>query len=272
MLRTGLEGLIGLAARSWGDGKSIPVERQARTNRLPFLAAAINAEHRAAFGAAEKALEHAAECGRHLIEAKALVPHGDWLPWLKANTEVVPRQSQKYMRLANHWEQVSAKSELGGSHLALNDALQLIADPKPKPQPKRRCISAAEIGEVTLIYRGWIPDFTPKGGGGPWPADIAAFYAECAKIGPPFEVLTWQRKAAKFHWSGWLPEEESEGEDRNDDEDLDADLDQALADEELLIEERLAEKRERRAEGERLRATLPNGTKKHCPHCGGVLP
>ena len=193
------------------DGKSIPVERQARTNRLPFLAAAINAEHRAAFGAAEKALEHAAGCGRHLIEAKALVPHGDWLPWLKANTEVVPRQSQKYMRLANHWEQVSAKSELGGSHLALNDALQLIADPKPKPQPKRRCISAAEIGEVTLIHRGWIPDFTPKGGGGPWPSDIAAFYAECAKIGPPFEVLTWQRKAAKFHWSGWLPEEESEG-------------------------------------------------------------
>ena len=63
--------------------------------------------------------------------------------------------------------------------------LQLIADPKPKPQPKRRCISAAEVGEVTLIHRGWIPNFTPKGGGGPWPSDIAAFYAEHAKIGPP---------------------------------------------------------------------------------------
>ena len=35
-----------------------------------------------------------------LIEAKALLPHGDWIPWLEANTEVIPRQSQKYMRLA----------------------------------------------------------------------------------------------------------------------------------------------------------------------------
>ena len=64
-------------------------------NRLSLLAAAINAEHRAAFGAAAKAIEHAAECGRHLIEAKALLPHGDWLPWLEANTEVGPAPVSK---------------------------------------------------------------------------------------------------------------------------------------------------------------------------------
>ena len=75
-----------------------------QTNLLAFLAAEINAEYRAAHGAAEKALHHAAECGRRLIEAKALVPHGEWLAWLEANTEVVPRQSQKYMRLAEGWE------------------------------------------------------------------------------------------------------------------------------------------------------------------------
>ena len=38
------------------------------------------------------------------------------------------------------------------------------------------------------------------------------------------------------------------------------------------FEEQCLEERQRRAEGERIRATLPNGTKKHCPHCGGVLP
>ena len=56
--------------------------------------------------------EHAAECGRRLIEAKALLPHGEWLPWLEANTEVIPRQSQKYMRLADNWEEI--KSEPAG--------------------------------------------------------------------------------------------------------------------------------------------------------------
>ena len=173
------------------------------------------------------------------------------------------------MRLASNWEAIS-KSVPGGTHLSINTALALIADPRPKPQPKQRCISAAEIGEATLIHRGWIPNFTPKGGGGPWPSDIAEFYAEHAKIGPPLEVLTWQKKAAQFHWSGWLPKEE-EGL-CSDDEYLEGDLDQALADEELLVEERVAEERERRAEGERIRATLPNGTKKRCPHCRGVLP
>jgi hypothetical protein len=99
----------------------------ANSNRLPILAIEINAEHRAAYGAAEKALEHAAECGRLLIEAKALLPHGEWLPWLEANTEVVPRQSQKYMRLAANWEQIESEP---GSHLSINDALAAISDRK----------------------------------------------------------------------------------------------------------------------------------------------
>jgi hypothetical protein len=65
---------------------------------LPELAQAIDREHQAAIGAARTALEHAAECGRLLLEAKASVPHGDWLPWLEANTSVSARQSQRYMR------------------------------------------------------------------------------------------------------------------------------------------------------------------------------
>jgi hypothetical protein len=100
----------------------------ADSNRLPILAAEINAEHRAAHGAAEKALEHAAECGRRLIEAKALLPHGAWLPWLEANTEVVARQSQKYMRLAEGWEEIEKRTE--SSHLSINGALEAIADRK----------------------------------------------------------------------------------------------------------------------------------------------
>ena len=98
------------------------------SNRLPILAAEINTAHRAAFEFADKALGNAAECGRLLIEAKVLLPHGEWLPWLEANTEVVPRQSQKYMRLAEQWEEIQKRTE--SSHLTINDALGLIAEPK----------------------------------------------------------------------------------------------------------------------------------------------
>lgn len=101
----------------------------ANSNRLPILAIEINAEHRAAHGAAEKALEHAAECGRRLLEAKALLPHGKWLPWLETNTEVVPRQSQKYMRLAENWNEIEPQAN-SGSHLSINRALEAIADRK----------------------------------------------------------------------------------------------------------------------------------------------
>ena len=47
------------------------------------------------------------------------------------------------------------------------------------------------------------------------------------EIGPPLETLTWQKKAAQFHWSGWQNQaawhDEAEEEDRSDDEDLDED-------------------------------------------------
>jgi hypothetical protein len=71
------------------------------SNRLPVLAAEIDREHQAAHRAARTAIEHAIECGRLLLEAKALIPHGEWLPWLEANTMVSARQSQRYMRLTS---------------------------------------------------------------------------------------------------------------------------------------------------------------------------
>jgi hypothetical protein len=75
------------------------------------LVAKINSAHRQAFGNAKKAMEYAAECGRLLVEAKALVEHGEWLPWLEAHTEVSPRQCQRYMRLAENWAEIEAKND-----------------------------------------------------------------------------------------------------------------------------------------------------------------
>ena len=39
------------------------------------------------------------EIGRRLVEAKELLPHGEWLPWLQRETEFSERSAQDYMRV-----------------------------------------------------------------------------------------------------------------------------------------------------------------------------
>jgi Protein of unknown function (DUF3102) len=102
---------------------------QLRATALLDLAQAIEREHQAAYSAARTALEHARRCGELLIQAKAAVPHGAWLPWLQENTTVGARQCQKYMRLARGWPEIEAKSD-PGSHLTLTGALTALASPE----------------------------------------------------------------------------------------------------------------------------------------------
>lgn len=96
---------------------------------LEQLAVDINREHRAAESAARSAIEHALAAGRLLVEAKGQVGHGGWLEWLKENTEVSPRQSQRYMKLANNWPAIEGKYD-AASHLTIDGALRLL-DGKP---------------------------------------------------------------------------------------------------------------------------------------------
>ncbi len=95
---------------------------------LVSLAADINREHHAAFCKAREALEHARRAGELLIEAKATVRHGEWLPWLSANVQFSERTAQGYMRLAAHWPELEAKSATVAD-LPLRDALKALAEP-----------------------------------------------------------------------------------------------------------------------------------------------
>lgn len=63
--------------------------------------------------------------GKGLIEAKAMLPHGDWLPWLEDRVEISTRMAQNYMRLAQHYSNTNALSYLGATK-----ALQLLALPE----------------------------------------------------------------------------------------------------------------------------------------------
>ena len=54
--------------------------------------------------------------GKRLIEAKAMIPHGDWLPWLAEEVGYSERVAQSFMRLAREWESnPKALSDLGAT-------------------------------------------------------------------------------------------------------------------------------------------------------------
>lgn len=73
------------------------------SNRLPVLAAEIMSEHDKATRAGQAFVQHALEAGNRLIEAKALVAHGEWQNWLTANVpDVSMRTAQRYMRAAEN--------------------------------------------------------------------------------------------------------------------------------------------------------------------------
>jgi len=63
--------------------------------------------------------------GQRLIEAKALLSHGEWLPWLNEKCEFSERTARNFMRLAKDWTNRQALADLGASK-----ALALLALPE----------------------------------------------------------------------------------------------------------------------------------------------
>ena len=62
--------------------------------------------------------------GDRLIEAKAVLSHGEWLPWLTERVEFSERTAQNFMRLAREWSNPQALADLGATK-----ALTLLALP-----------------------------------------------------------------------------------------------------------------------------------------------
>lgn len=92
-----------------------------KSNRLPILQDEIRAEHRGAIAAARTAIDCARAAGMRLIEAKGLISHGQWLPWL-AEIGIEPRTAQRYMQLA----QLPDDKYDTVSHLGIKAALDAI--------------------------------------------------------------------------------------------------------------------------------------------------
>ena len=75
--------------------------------------------------------------GQRLIEAKAMLPHGDWLPWLTEQVEFSERQAQRFMRLAQEWRNPTSLSDLGATK-----ALALLSLP---PEERERFMAENHV-------------------------------------------------------------------------------------------------------------------------------
>ena len=98
---------------------------QAGSNSLPDLAARIRAEHEAVDQSLKSSVAHAMAAGDMLIEAKSLVKHGQWLPWLKDHCTISERTAQLYMRCAKQREVIESNTQ-PIADLSLNEAAALL--------------------------------------------------------------------------------------------------------------------------------------------------
>jgi len=72
------------------------------SNSLADLAFRIRREHQAAIEATKRTLEHCIAAGALLIDAKAQLKHGEWMPWLADHCSIPDRTVRLYMRLARN--------------------------------------------------------------------------------------------------------------------------------------------------------------------------
>lgn len=96
------------------------------SNSLSDLSARIRVEHHATSAALKSSVEHAMAAGDLLLEAKALVPHGQWLPWLAEHCEMSERTAQLYMRTAKNRAAVELQMRNTVADLTLNEAAALL--------------------------------------------------------------------------------------------------------------------------------------------------
>jgi DUF3102 family protein len=97
------------------------------SNSLADLAARIKAEHGAVATALKDSVRHAIAAGELLIEAKAQLAHGQWLPWLSDHCTISERTAQLYMRVAKNRADIEAQIRNDVADLSLSEAAAILA-------------------------------------------------------------------------------------------------------------------------------------------------
>ena len=120
------------------------------------LAVEINRAHAGVQRCVAQGLEHARRAGELLAEAKAALPHGDWLPWLAEHCDMPERTAQAYLRVAAHWPTLEAKAQRVAD-LPLRQALALLAEPPSPAEADAAVSSKAHVSRATGQFEWYTP-------------------------------------------------------------------------------------------------------------------
>lgn len=122
--------------------------------KLTKLAGKINDGHKRCLKALRSSLAYARETGTFLLEAKSTLDAWgqEWLPWVQENCDFSISQAQRYMRIADRYEELldTVKDK---DDLTMSDALKLLSPGKgeAKPSPKRfQVFSDAEASDRAM--------------------------------------------------------------------------------------------------------------------------
>ncbi|WP_095087781.1 DUF3102 domain-containing protein [Mesorhizobium sophorae] len=163
------------------------------SNRLPVLAAEIRASHEQMLQATLTAAAKAMQAGHALIEAKSLVAHGEWLPFLK-EAGVAERQAQRYMVLARSGLKPDTVTDLGG----IKAALQYVS--ARRLPPSGQCLVAyPDIGAPHPVIVVWESEEHP------------GFYNLGATFCEEDARIEWMRKPIKGEPFVWIAFEKMAG-------------------------------------------------------------
>ena len=77
------------------------------------------------------AVQHALRAGRALVAAKAQLPHGKWMAWLRTNFDRDTGTAARYMRLADNWHTAPNIQQAE----SIRQALRLIAEDRQQTEP-----------------------------------------------------------------------------------------------------------------------------------------
>jgi hypothetical protein len=142
-----------------------------QSNSLADLAARIKAEHEATAIAMQRGIEHAMAADL-LIEAKAKLKHGQWLPWLTEHCAMSDRSAQRYIRIAKNRTSIEANTPRV-SDLSLRGALDALAQHLPpeeeaeaEPELPPRPLGPGEI-EMPIADIKFRPELYPRSAANP---------------------------------------------------------------------------------------------------------
>jgi len=108
--------------------------------KLESLARKANAEHVRAEAAVGAALDHARKAGEYLIEAREIIPYGEWMAWLRQNCTFSERTARAYVQVARRYDELSGMATvatLDGTsdrQLGLKEALHVLTGPEDPPE------------------------------------------------------------------------------------------------------------------------------------------